>query len=43
MRGHVTKDDFETALRAHQKVTDEIKSEQREAAAAYFGYSQNKE
>ena len=32
--GHVTKDDFEMALRAHKEAKDEMKSEQREAAAA---------
>ena len=30
--GHATKDDFEKALRAHQASTDEMKSDQREAA-----------
>ena len=38
--GDATKDDFEKALRAHKEATDEMKSEQREAAAAYF--DQNK-
>ena len=33
-RGNATKDDFETALRAHMQSKDEMKSEQREAAAA---------
>ena len=37
MNGHATKDDFEKALRAHKDVTDEMKSDQREAAAACFG------
>ena len=32
--GHATKDDFENALRAHKEASDEMKSEQREAAAA---------
>ena len=31
---HATKDDFEKALRAHKESKDEMKSEQREAAAA---------
>ena len=35
MRGHVTKDDFEKALRSHKEANDEMKSDQREAAAAY--------
>ena len=39
MHGIATKDDFEKALRAHKEVKDEIKSEQREAANAF--YSQN--
>jgi TPR repeat protein len=34
MAGHATKDDFEKALRAHKEAKDEMKSEQREAAAA---------
>jgi len=34
MRGEVTKDDFEKALRAHKYARDEMKSDQREAAAA---------
>ena len=40
VQGYATKDDFERALRAHQSSKDEMKSEQREAAAAYF--DQNK-
>jgi TPR repeat protein len=36
MRGHATKDDFEKALRAHKEANDEMKSDQREAAAAYL-------
>ena len=35
--GHATKDDFEKALRAHEEAKDEIKSEQRDAAAATRG------
>ena len=31
----ITKDDFEKALRAHKEAKDEMKSDQREAAAAY--------
>jgi TPR repeat protein len=37
LEGHATKDDFEKALRAHKDVTDEMKSDQREAAAAARG------
>ena len=33
MDGHATKDDFETALRAHKEANDEMKSDQRDAAA----------
>ena len=33
MEGNATKDDFEMALRAHKEAKDEMKSEQREAAA----------
>ena len=33
-KGHATKDDFETALRAHKDAKDELKSDQRDAAAA---------
>ena len=33
MAGHVTKIDFERALRAHKESKDEEKSDQREAAA----------
>ena len=32
--GHVTKDDFERALRAHTEAKDEMRSDQRDAAAA---------
>jgi len=32
-----TKDDFEEALRAHKEASDEVKSDQREAAAAFYG------
>ena len=34
--GHVTKDDFEKALRAHKEANDKMRSEQREAAAAFY-------
>ena len=34
LAGHVTKDDFEEALRANKESADEMKSDQREAAAA---------
>ena len=36
VNGHVTKTDFEKALRAHKDAKDEMKSEQRETAAAYY-------
>ena len=39
MSGDATKDDFEKALRAHKEANDEIKSDQREAAAAYAAES----
>ena len=40
MNGNTTKDDFEKALRAHKEANDEMKSEQRETAAAvYFQHS----
>ena len=35
MHGAATKDDFEKALRAHKEAADEMKSDQREAAAAF--------
>ena len=38
MNGHATKDDFEKALRAHKDAKDEMKSDQRDAAAATRGY-----
>ena len=34
LNGHVTKDDFGKALRAHKEAKDEMKSDQREAVAA---------
>ena len=39
--GHATKDDYAKALRAHQAYLDEIRSDQRDEAAAldkYFKY-----
>jgi TPR repeat protein len=33
VNGHVTKDDFEKALRAHKEAKDEMRSDQREEAA----------
>ena len=33
--GHATKDDFEKALRSHKESRDEMKSDQRDAAAEY--------
>ncbi|KAL7526008.1 hypothetical protein ACHAXR_001267, partial [Thalassiosira sp. AJA248-18] len=35
--GHVTKDGFEKALRAHKKSKDEMQSDQREAARLFLG------
>ena len=35
MNGYATKDDYAKALRAYQTYVDEIKSNQREEAAAY--------
>ena len=37
LAGYVTKVDFERALRAHKESKDEMRSEQREAAAKYYG------
>ena len=36
LHGDATKDDFEKALRAHKKATDETRSDQRDAAAAFY-------
>ena len=36
LKGYATKDDFEKSLRAHKESADEMRSEQREAAAAYY-------
>jgi len=36
--GHATKDEYTKASRANQEYLDEIKSEQRDEAAAYDGY-----
>ena len=33
--GHATKEDYATSLRAYQEYLDEIKSDQRDEAAAY--------
>ena len=33
---YVTKDDFEKALRAHQEASNEMKSDQRDEAAAFL-------
>ena len=38
MNGHATKDDYEKALRAYQAYLDEIRSDQRDAAAKVHGY-----
>ena len=37
VNGYACKDDFEKALRAHKEAKDEMKSDQREAAAAARG------
>jgi hypothetical protein len=37
LNGHATRDDFEKALRAHKEAKDETKSDQRDAAAAFYG------
>jgi len=37
MKGVATKADFEKALRAHKEAKDEMKSDQREAVAAFYG------
>ena len=37
LNGYATKDDFEKALRAHKEAKDEMTSDQREAAAAFYG------
>ena len=34
LEGHATKDEFEKALRTHKEASDEMKSDQREAAAS---------
>ena len=34
LHGQATKDDFEKALRSHKEANDEMKSDQRDAAAA---------
>jgi TPR repeat protein len=39
MHGHATKHDFERALRAHKEAKDDMKSDQRDAAAALFGFN----
>ena len=35
MKGHVTRDEYSKALKAYQAYLSEIKSDQRDAAAAY--------
>ena len=39
--GHISKDDFAAALRAHQAAVDAMKSPQRQAAEAYNFFSSN--
>ena len=41
LNGHATKDDYEKTLRAHKEASDEMKSEQREAAAAILEVDRN--
>ena len=41
MNGHATKADFEKALRAHKEAKDEVKSDQRDKAAAYYYQNQH--
>ena len=36
LKGRAAKDDFEKALRAHKEASDEMKSDQREAAAVFY-------
>ena len=38
VEGFVTKDEFETVLRAHKDSTDEMKSDQRDIAREYYGF-----
>ena len=35
LEGHITKDDYEKALQAYQAYQDEIRSDQRDQAAAF--------
>jgi TPR repeat protein len=37
LSGDITKDDFEKALRSHKEAKDEMKSDQRDTAAALYG------
>ena len=37
LQGHATKDASEKALRAQKEAKDEMRSDQREAAAAFYG------
>ena len=37
LNGHATKADFENALRSHKEAKDEMKSDQRDEAAAFLG------
>jgi hypothetical protein len=41
VNGHVTKDEFEKALRAHKQAKDEVKSDQRDTAAVYYYQNQH--
>ena len=41
MKGHVTKEDYEKALQAHQVYIDSIRSEQRDEAAVALGHHCN--
>jgi hypothetical protein len=39
MKGCATKNDFENALRSHKESKDEMRSDQREAADAFYGHN----
>ena len=40
MKGYATKNDFENALRSHKESKDEMRSDQREAADAFYGHNE---
>ena len=39
LEGYVTKNDFAKALRAHKEAQDEVRTDQRDAAAAALGFT----